>query len=114
MSLAGADFKNKDDNKGQQDTLQYFFETEVGYMVTFPDTSNTRYGSHCAAAAIIITYLLVFLEFLELVQAKIDSGKLNHMKANVEQGLKDDAMVTELCAMTLYDQAVSHPYWHQI
>ena len=35
------------------------------------------------------------------------------MEANVERGLKDDATVTELCTMTLYDQAVSHPYQRQ-
>ena len=112
-SLAGAVFKNKDDKKCQQNTLRYFFETKIRYMVTFPDTSNTIYGSHCAAAAVLVTYLLLFLEFLELVPAKKDSGRLNHMEANVERGLKDDATVTELCTMTLYDQAVSHPYRRQ-
>lgn len=39
-SLAGAVFRHKDDKKGQQDTLRFFFEAMVGYMISFPDTSN--------------------------------------------------------------------------
>jgi hypothetical protein len=40
-SLAGALFNHKDDKKGQQDTLRIFFESVIGYMIHFPDTSNT-------------------------------------------------------------------------
>ena len=45
-TLAGAIFNNKDDKKGQQDTLQAFLITKLGYSISFPDTSNICYHSH--------------------------------------------------------------------
>ena len=50
-SFAGTLFVNKDKKKGQQDSLQDWLELEMGYMIQFPDTSNTQYQSHCLAAA---------------------------------------------------------------
>ena len=50
-SFAGTLFVNKDKKKGQQDSLQVLLELEMGYMIQFPDTSNTQYQSHCLAAA---------------------------------------------------------------
>jgi len=50
-SLAGAVFAHKDKKKGQQDSLQVYLQSVVGYMVCFPGTSSTRYGSTCEAAA---------------------------------------------------------------
>src|ERR1700736_2387848 len=52
--LAGAVFANKDKKKGQQDTLQVCLQLAIGYMVCFPGTSSTRYGSHAEAAAELI------------------------------------------------------------
>lgn len=109
-SLAGAIFNNKDDKKGQQDTFRWFFERKLGYIVTFPGTSAIRYGSHCEAAGVLIRYLPLFLEFLELVRSKKDSGTLNHMENNVYNALRDIPTITELCVLALYAQAVSHPY----
>ena len=40
-SLAGAVFANKDKKKCQQDTVKVEIEASIGYMVSFPDTSNT-------------------------------------------------------------------------
>ncbi|KAG2742424.1 hypothetical protein P692DRAFT_201809737, partial [Suillus brevipes Sb2] len=45
LELAGAVFRHKDDKKGQQDSLCYYFEVELGYRIQWPDTSNTRYHS---------------------------------------------------------------------
>jgi hypothetical protein len=50
-SLAGAVFAHKDKKKGQQDSLQVYLKSIVGYMVCFPSTSSTQYGSTCEAAA---------------------------------------------------------------
>ena len=69
-SLAGAVFHHKDNKKGQQDTLQLYFEAKISYMISFPDTSNTQYQSHCKAAVVLLLYLPLFIEFLELVQDK--------------------------------------------
>jgi hypothetical protein len=52
-SIAGAIFNHKDDKKGQQHTFSWWCQNH-GIPSTFPDTSNTRYGSHCDAAAVLI------------------------------------------------------------
>jgi hypothetical protein len=64
-SLAGAIFNNKDNKKGQQETLQVFFILEVGYTIPFPDTSNICYQSFCHAE--LIVNLPLYLKFLEMV-----------------------------------------------
>ncbi|KAI0042914.1 hypothetical protein FA95DRAFT_1609803 [Auriscalpium vulgare] len=94
-SLAGAIFHHKDDKKGQQDSLQIFLEASIGFMVRFPDTSNTRYQSHCEAAAELLVHLDLYVDFLELA-------------------LKDIPMLTELAVLVLYSQSISHPYMRTI
>jgi hypothetical protein len=56
-SLVGALFNHKDDKKGQQDTFKIYFENFLGYTMSCPDTSNTRFQSHCDCAIFIILYL---------------------------------------------------------
>lgn len=113
-SLVGAVLNNKDNKKGQQDMTQFSFEAMVSYMVSFPDTSNTHYQSYCEAAAVLIIYLPLFLEFLKLVWDKKDFGTFNYMEANVYCVLKDTLMITELCVLVLYAQSISHPYMWQV
>ena len=113
-NLAGALFNHKDDKKGQQDTVRIFFESVIGYMIRFPDTSNTRYQSHCEAAAVLLVYLPLFVEFLELVRDKKETGTFNHMEQNVYKALHDIPTLTELCVLVLYAQAISHPYMRQV
>jgi hypothetical protein len=48
--LCGALFNHKDQAKGLHSTIRDWFEAEFGHAYVFPDTSNTRYGSHCKAA----------------------------------------------------------------
>ena len=109
-TLACMIFNHKDDKKGQQDSYWIFFELRLGYMIKFPDTSNTRFQSHCMAAATLLLYLPYFLEFLLLVHDKKENRSFNHMKQNVFEGLKDIPTLTELCVLALYAQATSHPY----
>jgi len=66
-SLAGLLFRHKDDKVGQQDTYQYFFQSRQKKVPRFPDTSNTRYQSHCTASAVLITWLDLYLEYLEWI-----------------------------------------------
>ena len=113
-SLAGAVFNHKDDKKGQQDTLRFFFEAKIGYMISFPDTSNTRYQSHCEAAAVLLLYLPLFIKFLELVHDEKDSGSFNYMEFNVYHGLQDILTLTELAVLVLYTQSISHLYMRQV
>ena len=66
-SLAGAIFNHKDEKKGQADTYRIFFERELGYMISFPDTSNTRCGSHCLAAAELLVHRELYIKLLAQV-----------------------------------------------
>ncbi|KAF8869688.1 hypothetical protein BD779DRAFT_1614354 [Infundibulicybe gibba] len=109
-SLAGALFHHKDNKKGQQDTFHIHFERHLGYAVRFPDTSNTRFQSHCDAAAELLVHLPLYLKFLLLVRDKKENRSFNHMESNVFKGLKDIPTLTEMCALTLYSLAITHPY----
>jgi hypothetical protein len=97
-SLAGAIFKHKDDKKGQHDTFCAFFLEHLGYPILFPDTSNT----HCEAASVLLVYHPLFLQFLELIRDKKDSGLFNHMEKNVYVALQDGPTITELCSRPLF------------
>ncbi|KAE9403433.1 hypothetical protein BT96DRAFT_1080676 [Gymnopus androsaceus JB14] len=68
VSLAGAIFHHKDQKCGQQDTLWFYFDKELGFHIAFPDTSNTCFQLHAEASAILITYLNFFLQFLDLIK----------------------------------------------
>ena len=114
MSLAGAIFCHKDDKKGQQDTLQFFFKSVIGYMVTFLDTSNTHYQSHCDAATILVLYQPLFIKFLELVRDKKELGKFTNIELNMYRPLQDTPTVTELCVLVLYAQSISQSYMQQV
>ena len=114
MELAGAIFRHKDEKKGQQDSWRYFSESRLGYAVTFPNTSSTRFGSYIEAASELITHRELYLEYLQIVRDKKDSRSLNHMENNVYLGLNDPPTLTELCVLALYGQVVSRPYMRQV
>lgn len=114
VELAGAIFRHKDDKKGQQDSWRYFSETRLGYPITFPNTSSTRFGSYVEAAAELITHRDLYLEYLEIVRDKKDSRSFNHMEHNVYLGLQDLPTLTELCVLALYGQVISRPYMRQV
>ncbi|KAF8059795.1 hypothetical protein FPV67DRAFT_1707711 [Lyophyllum atratum] len=113
-SLAGAIFNHKDDKKGQQDTFRLYFEDKLGFPVHFPDTSNTRFQSHCEAAGELIVHLPYYLEFLLIVKDSKEKRNFNHMEKNVYAGLTDIPTLTELCVLTLYSQSISHPYMRSV
>ncbi|KAF8193696.1 hypothetical protein BJ912DRAFT_1091697 [Pholiota molesta] len=113
-SLAGAIFNHKDEKKGQGDTFRIFFENALGYLISFPDTSNTRYQSHCEASAALLLHLSLYTKFLEQVRDKKEKRRFNHMELNVHKGLQDIPTLTELAVFVLYGQAISHPYLRQI
>ncbi|CDO74692.1 hypothetical protein BN946_scf184960.g6 [Trametes cinnabarina] len=111
-SLAGAIFNHKDNKKGQQDTYIFYFRELVGHSLRFPDTSNMQYLSHCDAAAELLVHCPEYLSFLEIVRDCKERAGFNHMEEKIYQGLRDLPTVTELAALTLYAQAVTHPYMH--
>jgi hypothetical protein len=109
-SLAGALFNHKDDKKGQHDTYRFYMEAAFGYIISFPDTSNTRYQTHCLAAVEIMVHLEIYIQFLLLIKDKKDSRTLNHLEQNVLTGLRDTPTIHELCVLVVYSQAISVPY----
>ncbi|KAI0746796.1 hypothetical protein C8Q80DRAFT_1220070 [Daedaleopsis nitida] len=108
--LAGALFRNKDDKKGQQDSFRYFMESRLGRLLTFPNTSNTRFGSNGDAATFLLLYRTLILEYLEQVRDKKGNGQWTNLEANIYRGLTDLPTLTELAILSLYSQAISHPY----
>jgi len=110
-ALAGALLNNKDDKKGQGDRhIKYFKEKVDPWYTHFPDTNNTRFGSHGDAAADLIQYLDDHKAYLELIRLSKQAGTHTQIEHNILQALNNPATITELCAMVLYTQAVSKPY----
>ncbi|KAL1672527.1 hypothetical protein EV122DRAFT_224505 [Schizophyllum commune] len=114
VSLAGAIFRHKDRKRGQQDTLRFFFDVELGFIISFPDTSNTRFQSHAEACTVVLTYLDLFIQFLEYVRDSKASEKLNHMEKNVLDALRCRKTIREVVLIVLYSQAISIPYMREI
>ncbi|KZP09963.1 hypothetical protein FIBSPDRAFT_900103 [Athelia psychrophila] len=108
--IAGALFNNKDDKKGQQDTFNWWFEKELDLHLSFPDTSNTRYGSYCAACAVLLQYRLQFIRFLEFIKLSKKSTTWTNIKSNLLIALTDPPTLSEMAVMALYAQVISHPY----
>ncbi|EIW76785.1 hypothetical protein CONPUDRAFT_21718, partial [Coniophora puteana RWD-64-598 SS2] len=109
-SLAGAIFNHRDNKKGQQAVHEMYFSNVKGIALKFPDTSNTRYHSHCDAATRLLTHLNDYIKFLEYIRLNKDNSQLNHMEENLENALQDPPTCTELAVLVLYSQAVSKPY----
>lgn len=114
LTLLGALLNHKDDKKGQQDSTVIFFEYELGFTVRFPDTSNTRYQSYSDGAAETIVHLPIYIHFLEFVRNKKENRTWTNMEQNIWTALHDIPTITELCVLTLYGQAVTHPYMRKV
>ncbi|THU79225.1 hypothetical protein K435DRAFT_698291 [Dendrothele bispora CBS 962.96] len=113
-SLCGAVFRHKDRKRGAQDTLRFFFDSVLGFVISFPDTNNTRFQSHAEACAVLITYLELFIQFLIYVKENKVSRKLNHMEQNVLDGLQCIPTRHEICVITLYWLSISVPYMREV
>jgi hypothetical protein len=113
-SLAGSLFNHKDDKIGQQDTYQYFFQSKQQDVSRFPDTSNIRYQSYCFAATELLIHLNIFVEYLEWIRDGKEKPGFTNLEKNVYVGLQDISTLTELAVLTLYAQAISHPYMRAV
>ncbi|KDR81599.1 hypothetical protein GALMADRAFT_221466 [Galerina marginata CBS 339.88] len=113
-TLGGMIFKNKDTKKGQQDTYIWYMEQHIGYRISFPDVSNTRYGSHGEAAATIIVYRDHFLSFMEAIRDAKDKPGETNIEKNFSTAIKDIPTLTELCVLALYNIAVSRPFMSHV
>lgn len=108
--IAGGILRNKFDKKGQQDNFRWFFASTLGYVVQFPDTNNTRFGSHGMAASELLVHLDIYIEFLDVVRCAKDSGSFNNMENNLYKALHDPSTLFKLAVLALYSQAVTIPY----
>ncbi|KZP26120.1 hypothetical protein FIBSPDRAFT_819832, partial [Athelia psychrophila] len=70
-------------------STQVFLENRIGYMVRFPGTSSTRYGSHGEAAAELIIRRDFYLQFLELVRDVKEKGTFTNIEDNIYHGIQD-------------------------
>ena len=65
-ALAGALFNHADDKKGQGDMHTNHFWSHLGDRHRrFPDTNNTRFGSHGLAAAELVKHLELYIEYID-------------------------------------------------
>lgn len=110
VAIFGAFLNHKDDKKGQHNTFRHHVMMEYGLRLTFPDTSNTRFGSYLEAAAELLERLDFYLEFIEFVRESKEKPTLNHLEENAKAGLLDWPTRTELVVMAVYRELVSLPY----
>jgi hypothetical protein len=89
-------------------------EAMLGYIVSFPDTSNTWYQTHCLAATELIVNPDIYIQLLLLIKDKKESRMLNHMERNVLAGLQDIPTIHELCVLVVYSQSISMPYLRKV
>ncbi|KAJ7475256.1 hypothetical protein B0H11DRAFT_1810745, partial [Mycena galericulata] len=114
-ALAGAIFNNKDDKKGQADHHVDFMTRSLGKQhCRFPDTSNTRFGSHGDAAGKLITYLPQYRDIMELIEWSKQNPSLTNIEKNLRDALNDIPTLTELVAMIIYKMTITHPYLRQV
>jgi hypothetical protein len=114
LALLGALLNHRDKKKGQQDFVAIFFESILGYIIRFVDTSNTRYQSYSEGAAEVIVHLVVYIQLMEFIRNKKESRIFNHMESNIWNALHDIPTITELCVLALYGQSITHPYMREV
>ncbi|KAJ7021279.1 hypothetical protein C8F04DRAFT_973055, partial [Mycena alexandri] len=116
-ALAGAIFNNKDDKKGQADRHVDFMTHALGLGAPhrrFPDTNNTRFGSHGDAAAELITYLPQYRQMMEVIQWSKQNPSLTNIEKNLRDTLNNVPTLTELAAMAIYKMVITHPYLRRV
>lgn len=108
--LAGALLNHKDNKKGYHDAFRDYAKLILGLTFTFPDTSNTRFGSYLDAAAELISKLNFYLKFIEHIRNCKEKRNLNNVETNVKRALEDIPTIVEMAVLTLYREVISHPY----
>ncbi|KAL1739797.1 hypothetical protein HDZ31DRAFT_15962, partial [Schizophyllum fasciatum] len=73
-----------------------------------------RFGSYGEAAGELLVHLQPYVEFLEFVRDKKDSGTWTNIELNVYTALHDEATLTELAVLALYSQLITYPYMRHV
>ncbi|KAI5900009.1 uncharacterized protein SCHCODRAFT_02485539 [Schizophyllum commune H4-8] len=117
-TLAGMICNNKDSKKGQHDRYVWYFDRELGPAVAarrFPDVSNTRFQSHCAASCEILLHLDLYRSFMQRgVYYKKEKPSFTNIEKNFFRALHCDTTLTKMAVLALYGLCVSSPYVRQI
>ncbi|KIK80700.1 hypothetical protein PAXRUDRAFT_157974 [Paxillus rubicundulus Ve08.2h10] len=114
LDLTGIVFHHKDDKKGQQDSLHYYLEAQLGYFFPWPDTSNTQYQSHCDGASAWLIYHPLYTSYLEIVMDWKDSCTHTNIEQNVHQAFRCPKTAEEMACLSMWGNCVSHPYMQQV
>ncbi|KAI5827506.1 hypothetical protein K523DRAFT_418389 [Schizophyllum commune Tattone D] len=114
-ALAGAIFHNHSDKKGQGDThinyMTYQLSSDFDDIIhRFPQTNNTRFGSHGEAAGELLVHLREYIRFLRFIKTKKQTNSWTNIELNVYRALHDQPTLTELAVLALYQQIITHPY----
>ncbi|EUC63774.1 hypothetical protein RSOL_428750, partial [Rhizoctonia solani AG-3 Rhs1AP] len=100
ISLAGALFNNKDEKKGYQNSVDFFFEMQV--IQGMAPTATLLWSS---------SYIQKnYTDLMETLRDAKGSQKFNNIERNVYEGLTDIPTLTELVILALYGQVIGHPY----
>ncbi|KAF7296940.1 hypothetical protein MIND_00925800 [Mycena indigotica] len=112
MALAGAIFHNALDKRGQGDAHELFLEFALNEECVrrFPQTNNTRFGSHGEAAVELITHLDVYRCFMEVIRIRKVNQTYTNIEKNVNAGLHDNPTLTELAVLAIYHILITAPY----
>ncbi|KAH7922726.1 hypothetical protein BV22DRAFT_1016713 [Leucogyrophana mollusca] len=110
FNLAGSVFRHKDDKKGQQDSIRFYFEAELGYHIQWPDTSNTRYHSHGDAACEWLVNHHRYTLYLEIIMVKKESRTHTNIERNVYNAFLCTKTTEEVVCCGAYNQCITHPY----
>ncbi|KIK77471.1 hypothetical protein PAXRUDRAFT_17481 [Paxillus rubicundulus Ve08.2h10] len=114
LDLTGSVFRHKDDKKGQQDSLRYYLEAQLGYFSPWPDTSNSQYQSHCDSASAWLIYHPLYTSYLEIVMDWKDSRTYTNIKWNVHQAFGCPKTAEEMACLSMWGNCVGHPYMQQV
>jgi len=114
LDLSGLVFRHKDDKKGQQDSLRFYLEAQLGYFLPWPDTSNTWYQSHCDGASAWLVYRPLYSPYLELMMDRKDSRNLTNIERNVYNAFQCPKTAEEMACLSVWGNCVGHPYMRQV
>ncbi|KIJ35617.1 hypothetical protein M422DRAFT_81738, partial [Sphaerobolus stellatus SS14] len=62
---------------------------ELGSYITFPDTSNTHFHSHCEACSELLIHLDIYIRFLESAWDRKESTAFTNIELNLYKALHD-------------------------
>jgi hypothetical protein len=119
-ALLGALLRHKDKDKGYQDKYRMFMEENLFDLCgetdvkCFPATSQTRYGSHGRAAAVVTKHYPLLIQLVENICGGKTKAGANHVEGNVLKALNDPRTMAEVVSASLYSACISAPYMQTV